>query len=145
MDRPEHLQVEESPLGFAVFPAQRDQADEDQVSVRESLNAQGPHLWVSGEEYRGSATAVELTAESAWRFAEQIMTTVANHYQGDARPPVEDRVADIKPMEIVDLRDDLTAMLRKARDEEWNYDRIAHAAHAFYTRIEAESANLREV
>jgi hypothetical protein len=97
MDRPEHLQIEESLRGFARFPAQRDQADMDQVEVCESSNADGPHLWVGGAEYRGPATAVELTAEAAWRFAEQIMTAVANHYQGDARPPVEARAAELKP------------------------------------------------
>lgn len=93
--RPEHLQVQESPRGFAAFPPVLDEYEQDQVQVYESSNAEGPHLWIKGVDVAVGSTRVELTAVDAWRFAEQIMTAVANHYQGDARPDRGDRVADL--------------------------------------------------
>jgi hypothetical protein len=102
MDKPQHLRVGESVSGFAIFPHLRSASQDDLISVHESSRAGGPHVGIHVETRDGGSTGglsvnVTLSATSAWRFAEQIMTAVANHYQGDSRPPLADRVADLKP------------------------------------------------
>jgi hypothetical protein len=71
------------------------------VRVYESSNASSPHIRLNAtapvdlNDPDGPTleAALHLTAENAWRLAEQLMTLVANHYQGDARP--DQRIADL--------------------------------------------------
>lgn len=51
-------------------------------TVSESPAASGPHVWLDVK------CPAHLTAENAWRLAEQLMTLVRDHHQGDARPDV---------------------------------------------------------
>ena len=72
-----------------------------EARIYESSNASGPHIWLDAtcpaDLNRKDGPTVEaslhLTAESAWQLAEQLMTLVAHHYQGDARP--RQRAADL--------------------------------------------------
>lgn len=91
-----------SPRGFDyTAPIQSTYGGE--VSASESSSAEGPHIWLwatnpaklnhpNGPQPK-QETAIHLTAENAWRLAEQLMTLVRDHYQGDARP--EHRIADL--------------------------------------------------
>lgn len=68
-----------------------------EVTVYESSAASGPHIWLKAEapvnlnEPNGAThtAAMHLTAENAWKLAEQLMHLVRNHYQGDASPHAE--------------------------------------------------------
>jgi hypothetical protein len=65
-----------------------------EVKVYESSAAEGPHIWLQAtapvnlNEPDGPTheVPIHLTAESAWRLAEQLRWLVEHHYQGDARP-----------------------------------------------------------
>ena len=61
-----------------------------EVTVFESSAASGPHIWLKAREaMRGEperTVALHLTAENAWRLAEQLQMLVRDHYQGDATP-----------------------------------------------------------
>lgn len=100
MDRPEHLQIGMAPDGCAQFPAIYDDPDPyaSSVLVYEVADAEDPHVMITAHEGPYQSGDVSLSLASAWRFAEQIMTAVANHHGGDGRPPVEDRVADLREM-----------------------------------------------
>lgn len=69
------------------------------VMVWESSAADEPKLWIKvrepndlnawcwGDESAGTHDAgLHLTAEDAWKLADQLRCMVENHYQGDARP-----------------------------------------------------------
>jgi hypothetical protein len=64
------------------------------ITAYESSAASGPHIWLTAVapvdlNNPNGPTAeapMHLTAENAWRLAEQLMALVRNHYQGDARP-----------------------------------------------------------
>lgn len=94
---PDHLDRVTTSRGFDHMPML---TNERGVSVRvyESSNAEGPHLWLAlalGEDSFGGTTAIQLEATQAWQLAEQLSYLVANHYQGDARPPVAERATDL--------------------------------------------------
>lgn len=93
-ETPEHLKPIPSSRGFAVMPALRSPDLDDVITAYESSNADGPHVWVSIDP-RDGIPRCELTAEDAWKFAEQLMTLVRNHYQGDARPVPSERAGDL--------------------------------------------------
>lgn len=95
------------------------------IRAYESSAAIEPGIWVravapvSLNEPNGLTVEapMHLTAENAWRLAEQLMTLVRDHYQGDARP--ERRVADFVepgPGRAVELLREL------ADDEECSVD-----------------------
>lgn len=97
---PAHLDITRSDRGFDRLPPIPSEYGGN-VSVYESSAADGPHVWLfatapadlnnpSGPEVEAP---IHLTAEHAWQLAEQLMTLVANHYQGDARPA--ERAADV--------------------------------------------------
>jgi hypothetical protein len=85
----DHLNITTSGRGFDAFPAVPSEYG-GHVSVSESSAAKGPHLWLRATEaMRGqpeSKTALHLTAENAWRLADQLRAAVRDHYQGDATP-----------------------------------------------------------
>lgn len=81
----EHLKPIQSGRGFAVMPALRSPSLDDVITAYESSNARSPHVRVQIDP-RDGVPICELSAENAWKLAEQLMTLVANHYQGDARP-----------------------------------------------------------
>lgn len=89
----EHLNVTTSDRGFDFLPPIPSEYG-GEVSVSESSAADGPHIWLrakapvdlnrpDGEQHE---VPIHLTAENAWRLAEQLRYLVEHHYQGDARP-----------------------------------------------------------
>lgn len=74
---------------FAHLPAIPSEYGGD-VQVYESSAAEGPHIWLKAAEamYGQPETeaTVHLTAENAWKLADQLRELVRNHYQGDATP-----------------------------------------------------------
>lgn len=90
---PDHLQPKRSERGLAHMPELRSPHRDDVVTAYESSNAMGPHVRLCIDERDGDAAQIELSAENAWRLAEQLMALVACHYQGDARP--QERYADL--------------------------------------------------
>lgn len=119
-----------------------------QGTVSESSAASGPHLWLDVEcpanlnEPEGPTVEaiLHLTAEHAWRLAEQLMTLVRDHYQGDARP--ESRIADFTD-------EHQTAELTKARQAlDVLRDRIEDAGSMMvtaYVRDALEGGTARSV
>lgn len=96
-----HTQTDTNQRGFD-YMAPIQSTYNGEVSASESSSAEGPHIWLwasnpaepnhpNGPQPK-QETAIHLTAENAWRLAEQIMTLVRDHYQGDARP--KQRLAD---------------------------------------------------
>ena len=85
----EHLTPIRSERGFAqLLPIRSEYGGE--MSVYESSAASGPHIWLKAREaMRGEperTAALHLTAENAWRLADQLRYLVRNHYQGDMTP-----------------------------------------------------------
>lgn len=105
---PEHLRALAGPRGLSAMPAIRIGAVES-VEASESSAALDPGVWLRQRvEVTPMApdgaitgptelveTALHLSAEEAWRLAEQLMALVRGHYQGDARPVVAERYADL--------------------------------------------------
>lgn len=68
-----------------------------EVSVYESSAALGPHVWLKAvapvdlndPDGPTREVPIHLTAENAWRLAEQLQLLVRNHYQGDASPDAD--------------------------------------------------------
>lgn len=103
----EHLLTASSPRGLARMPELHGRNGET-VTVSESSAATEPALWlnlqaqVTPMNESGVITgpgqvvdvAAHLDAGTAWQLAEQLMVLLAEHYQGDARPPVG-RFADL--------------------------------------------------
>lgn len=97
----EHLIVETSDRGFDYLPpilgSYADWLTGSKVEAYESSSAVGPHIWLMATapvdlNHPDGPTVeapIHLTAENAWRLAEQIMYLVRNHYQGDASPGTE--------------------------------------------------------
>jgi hypothetical protein len=89
----EHLETITSNRGFDRLPPIPSTHAGD-VRVFESSAADGPHIWLKATapanlnepEGRAVEAPLHLTAENAWRLAEQLMLLVRHHYQGDARP-----------------------------------------------------------
>jgi hypothetical protein len=85
----EHLTTTTTSRGFDHLPLIPSTHGGD-VSVYESSAASGPHIWLrAGEDMPGKPlveATVHLTAEDAWRLAEQLQHLVRQHYQGDATP-----------------------------------------------------------
>jgi len=90
----DHLKVRESDHGLVSMPVIG--SEFEKACVAESPNLDHPALWLRVEDYTAgqqSMATIELDADRAWQLAEQIMTMVANHFHGDARPAK--RVADL--------------------------------------------------
>jgi hypothetical protein len=101
-ETPEHLRPTElGNRGFVRFPTIPSEYG-GAADVGESSAAMEPSIWLiataPADLNRPDGEQVEaplhFTAENAWKLAEQLMTLVANHYQGDARPP--ERRADLR-------------------------------------------------
>lgn len=85
----DHLTVTTSPRGFDHLPTIPSEYG-GYASVYESSAADGPHIWLKAVETmhgrpEESAT-MHLTAENAWKLADQLRLLVREHYQGDATP-----------------------------------------------------------
>ena len=80
-----HLIPIRSERGFAQLPPIFGTYGGD-VRTYESSAAIAPHVWLQAIDSNGEAT-IHLTAEDAWRLADQLRYLVRNHYQGDATPP----------------------------------------------------------
>jgi hypothetical protein len=88
MDAPkDHLQPTETNRGFAVLPPIVGNYGGD-VVVWESSAADEPKLWLKVTELDDAKheATIHLTAEDAWKLADQLRCAVENHYHGDARP-----------------------------------------------------------
>nr|WP_221374483.1 hypothetical protein [Actinoplanes polyasparticus] len=87
----DHLTAETSDRGFDFLPDIPSEYG-GHVEVSESSAASGPHIWLRAYEDMRSGVrppvqaAMHLTAENAWRLAEQLQKLVREHYQGDATP-----------------------------------------------------------
>lgn len=84
---PEHLHATRTDRGFEHMPPIPNR-DGGEVRVYESSAADGPHLWLRVRGRTGEGLA-HLTAEDAWKVADQLRWLVEHHYQGDARPEVQ--------------------------------------------------------
>lgn len=82
---PQHLEPIASARGFVALPALAATYG-GEIRVYESSAASGPHLWINSTDKDGREVTLHVTAETAWKFAEQIITAVRNHYQGNATP-----------------------------------------------------------
>jgi hypothetical protein len=101
----EHLKAIHSDRGFARLP-QIDGRNLTSAHVYESSAADSPHIWLGVMEpadlnaaavtaatsgrvpYLGEwkEATIHLTADAAWKLADQLRHMVEHHYQGDARP-----------------------------------------------------------
>jgi hypothetical protein len=85
----DHLTTTTSDRGFDSLPPIPSEYGGG-VSVYESSAALGPHVWLRATEAMHGRPEVEatlhLTAENAWRLADQLRALVRDHYQGDATP-----------------------------------------------------------
>lgn len=85
----DHLTVTTSGRGFDAMPDIPSEYG-GFVSVYESSSAEGPHIWLKAVEQMSGRpekeAALHLTAENAWRLADQLRQLVRDHYQGDALP-----------------------------------------------------------
>lgn len=89
----DHLSMLRSERGFAHMPPIAG-AYGGQVQAYESSAASSPHLWlkaIAPEDPNYSQgpmreAMLHLTAEDAWKLADQLRWLVEHHYQGDARP-----------------------------------------------------------
>lgn len=95
MSNHDHLTEETTDRGFSYLPKIEGDYGGN-VSIRESSGAEAAKLWLTVvDQFSGEEATVHLVAEDAWHLAEQLMLTVKNHYQGDARPESNERFADI--------------------------------------------------
>lgn len=98
----EHLQVTTSDRGFDAYPEIPGESG-GHVSVYESSAASGPHIWLTAEapvkpndpDGPTVRAPMHLSAENAWRLAEQLQRLVRDHYQGDASPVVVDPLREL--------------------------------------------------
>lgn len=96
----EHVEATTTDRGFDHMPPIPSSYG-GEVRAYESSNASGPHIWLNAtvpvnlNQPNGPTleASLHLTAENAWRLAEQLMVLVRDHYQGDDRP--EQRIADL--------------------------------------------------
>lgn len=88
-----HLSITTTERGFDYLPSIPSECGGN-VSVHESSAASGPHIWLRAADTRYDGSDIEvilhLTAESAWKLAEQMRLLVRDHYQGDATPGSHD-------------------------------------------------------
>lgn len=97
---PEHLRVAKTARGFGHLPALPNQYGEpEDILVHESSNAEYAGIWLNvkgmGEEGERVEATANLTAETAWRLAEQLALLVATHYHGDQRPAPADTILSV--------------------------------------------------
>jgi hypothetical protein len=97
---PAHLRATRTERGFDYFPPLPNKYGyAEDISVSESSNAEYAGIWlrVAGHEEQGGRANVtaNLTAETAWRLAEQLALAVATHYHGDQRPELRDTILSI--------------------------------------------------
>ena len=93
MTLPDHLVVETSQRGFNFMPTLPSRYP-GEVYCSESSGASEPLIWLRStapanfNEPNGPQheVAIHLTAENAWKLADQLRYLVEHHYQGDARP-----------------------------------------------------------
>lgn len=101
---PDHLTVDVSPRDFVLLPAIPSEYG-GEIKVYESSAALAPHVWLSATDTNTGPggqpveACIHLTAENAWKLAEQLMSLVQNHYQGDARPEVRTYDQVVAPVE----------------------------------------------
>lgn len=89
-----HLEVTKSDRGFSRLPSIPSAYPGGHVEVFESSAASGPHIWLNATAPRNLnepegpkfTAPIHLTAEDAWKLADQLRHLVEHHYQGDARP-----------------------------------------------------------
>jgi hypothetical protein len=97
---PAHLRATRTERGFDYFPPLPNKYGyAEDISVSESSNAEYAGIWlqVAGHDESGGRSKVtaNLTAETAWRLAEQLALAVATHYHGDQRPELRDTILSI--------------------------------------------------
>jgi hypothetical protein len=83
MPLPAHLKIYTTPRGLARMPTISGSSS-GIIRVYESSAASEPRIWL--QIINDDSVHIHLTAEAAWKLAEQIMHLVKNHYQGDATP-----------------------------------------------------------
>lgn len=81
---PEHLRLTETDRGLQHAPTITTSRGQT-VRVYESSAAEDPCLWLAVGAHDSELFA-HLSAEQAWKLADQIRHLVQHHYQGDARP-----------------------------------------------------------
>jgi len=86
----DHLAYTTTDRGFDRMPAIPSAYPGGHVQVYESSAASGPHIWLTAtapenlNEADGNklSAPIHLTAEDAWKLADQIRHLVRHHYQG---------------------------------------------------------------
>lgn len=104
-----HLKIAASDRGFVSLPPVPG-AYGGSARAYESSGAEAPRLWLAvnvpislrNPERGYQESIIHLEAEDAWHLAEQLMTLVQNHYQGDSRPVLHERVYDQRKVEVGD-------------------------------------------
>lgn len=90
-----HLDVEHSSRGFKCLPAIRGRGRDETVDVYESSLATDPHIWMAlrvlrdpshPQQSSSKSAIIQLSAEDAWRLADQLRYLVVHHYHGDSMP-----------------------------------------------------------
>lgn len=95
---PEHLRAAATERGFGHLPPLPNRyGGEEGIRVSESSNADYAGIWLRVEGLGEVPdvlvdVAANLTAETAWRLAEQLAILVATHYHGDQRPAPDQTV-----------------------------------------------------
>jgi hypothetical protein len=143
---PAHLDVTQSSRGFDHLPPIPSEYG-GIVRVYVSSAATGPSVWLCAvapvdlNDPTGPAVdaTMHLTAEDAWHLAEQLMTLVRDHYQGDARP--DQRVADFRSTvdtaamrQLMAERDDLRGVLAGTARERNALERQIAVIKSHYQR-----------
>jgi len=114
---PEHLRGSVLERGFGYLPPlPNEYCGPRDISVSEASNAGYAGIWlrVGGLDDRGGkveATA-NITAETAWRLAEQLAGLVASHYHGDQRPQPEETIlsVDMSRLDFMPAVEDATTI-----------------------------------
>lgn len=119
---PEHLRSVITERGFGHLPALPNRyGGPEGIRVSESSNAEYAGVWLRVEGF-GEApgrlvdVVANLTAETAWRLAEQLAILVATHYQGDQRPAPDQTVLRLDLPE----RSDETPAEQRLREHDEN-------------------------
>jgi hypothetical protein len=90
----DHLTPIVSDRGFSRLPSIPSDYPGGRVRVYESSAASSPHIWLTAtapvdlNEPDGpkAEAPIHLSAENAWKLADQLRWLVEHHYQCDARP-----------------------------------------------------------
>lgn len=83
---PAHLDPDFTDSGHAMMPALAGIDGIGELAAYESPSTVDACVWVTTADATGTQARVRATADTAWKFAEQLITLVRNHPHGDQTP-----------------------------------------------------------